>query len=1314
MATTITANTYADDSAAAWRLGRLTRTSVTHRRPNRTDVVRTSDFDYAMGGAATGLMTLERAQPASGASQELTTAYTLDAFGNRTTSTVCNAEIAVCGPNGLAFHPASKTAVQRTARTAFDARGRFPLATYELFWNGTGAVERATQTVVSRNLFGDATQTYNINGVDALVVPGTLGRPYYAWTETVPGSVPGAVSGGVESFITYRWCGTGGVSCPENGKFRQRTMTDGAATTWTYFDVLGRPILKTTESLNVGVAGKDISATCTQYDAAGRANRVSTPVFIAGTSATMDTVGLTTFCAISARQWTTTSYDVLGRPTDVISPDGSIVSTDYIGTQLRITDQRGNATVQSRDARGDLSVVTDANGMQTVYGYYADGSVYYISRDAGRGAVVNSFVYDATGRKIQQNDPDSGATFFEYNALGELLAQEDADGNRVENEIDARGRIWRRTVKRADGSIESQSTTDFDTAANGVGQIAAESITGLYTDWANLANMGLGFQRSQSYDTLGRPSGATTVIDGASFAGVVQYDALGRAWKVQDASGRWAKTEFNARGMSVATCNSSAADIVATCPADANTYVRSLEGDAWGHVTKERRGNSAAMDVSRTYNAQSGRLFTLCAGNASCSLVNEGYAWDAAGNLNSHTKDGRYFEEFAYDSLNRLSSGTLLYEDGIAVNKVVQSFQYDALGNICYAYKLGKSRSYSYRGKAGCGLGGPLNSAFGSAAADTIGAHQVTGTGAPPSNPPVSLPATLYAYDARGNQTDQTYPDVGGDRYIHYSVDNKAYEIGTNSRTAATFGTRFWYGPDGNRYKRVDIATGETRLYIGNVEIIVQPGQSTFRRTVAGVMLQTSTSPTSSATNNYLFHDQLGSVVRITDFAGVAIERLDYAAFGENRDFNDPSVKNYNTPALTNRGFTGQEAALGGVIHFNGRLFDPFLGRFLQVDPVVQAPLNPQSWNGYAYVFNNPLRYTDPTGLIGQDERQALGAIVVIVASIFAPYVAPYLKFAYAVAVGAVAGGITTGTWQGAMYGAFSAAIFYGIGSYFRDAQWAQATEGSSAFDTGLNWGGYGAKVVAHGVAGGVMSRLQGGRFGNGFAAAGVSEAFAPAIDTIGDGADSYAPVRIAASAVLGGTASVISGGKFANGAITASFSYTFNDTFHGATEDARTGVAVHAAVYFQYRSELENVRINLVGDMWWPKSGLVDLEWMGHIFEIKPETYSTGYRYGRAKAQVAGYVEAAGSGYRLGNPEVLGLGGSKVREFDIVIRNGTHESTWHITLRADTQRSGLLFYSKEFKGREVREFFRMPNQLPAPWWWIVPPRNPNSDPYAN
>jgi RHS repeat-associated protein len=67
---------------------------------------------------------------------------------------------------------------------------------------------------------------------------------------------------------------------------------------------------------------------------------------------------------------------------------------------------------------------------------------------------------------------------------------------------------------------------------------------------------------------------------------------------------------------------------------------------------------------------------------------------------------------------------------------------------------------------------------------------------------------------------------------------------------------------------------------------------------------------------------------------------------------------------VTRDGFTGHEHLDSvGLIHMNGRVYDPAIGRFLSPDPIVQAPFDRQDLNRYAYAWNNPLNVVDPTGL---------------------------------------------------------------------------------------------------------------------------------------------------------------------------------------------------------------------------------------------------------------------------------------------------------------------------------------------------------------
>jgi len=269
---------------------------------------------------------------------------------------------------------------------------------------------------------------------------------------------------------------------------------------------------------------------------------------------------------------------------------------------------------------------------------------------------------------------------------------------------------------------------------------------------------------------------------------------------------------------------------------------------------------------------------------------------------------------------------------------------------------------------------------------------------------------------------------------------------------------------------------------------------------------------------------------------------MDFGPFGERRGWADPRGP-INIPPTTTRGYTGHEMLDGlDVVHMNGRVFDNRIGRFLQVDPFVQEPGNAQNHNRYTYLWNNPLNATDPSGYIGVKERQWAAVVVTIVA---AAYCGPCGASVYgAAATGAVVGGIATGSWKGALYGGLSAAAFYGIGSGFAQVAGNNVSQGPMAnmfMRTGLTPAQFASKVIAHGATGGVMSAIQGGSFGHGFASAAVTQGAAGRIDTIGNTAG-----RVAVAALVGGSVSALTGGKFANGAVTAAFSRAFNDEAEG------------------------------------------------------------------------------------------------------------------------------------------------------------------------
>jgi RHS repeat-associated protein len=120
----------------------------------------------------------------------------------------------------------------------------------------------------------------------------------------------------------------------------------------------------------------------------------------------------------------------------------------------------------------------------------------------------------------------------------------------------------------------------------------------------------------------------------------------------------------------------------------------------------------------------------------------------------------------------------------------------------------------------------------------------------------------------------------------------------------------------------------------------------------------------------YLHRDHLGSTTTVTNEAGAVVESLAYEPFGKRRvpdGHDDPAglgdPVNNIAATTTERGFTNHEHLDElGLIHMNGRIYDPLLGRFTSADPTTPNPLDLQSYNRYSYTRNNPLRMLDPSG----------------------------------------------------------------------------------------------------------------------------------------------------------------------------------------------------------------------------------------------------------------------------------------------------------------------------------------------------------------
>nr|WP_286206636.1 hypothetical protein [Thauera linaloolentis] len=290
------------------------------------------------------------------------------------------------------------------------------------------------------------------------------------------------------------------------------------------------------------------------------------------------------------------------------------------------------------------------------------------------------------------------------------------------------------------------------------------------------------------------------------------------------------------------------------------------------------------------------------------------------GNLTSRTDVHQgVLEAFTYDALNRLTSNTV----NATLLGPAQSthYAYDDLGNLTCKSDLGTCSSASPNMTYGATV-----TAGGTTRSLPHALARVTGTVRGAANP-------SYSYDANGNMVSG-----GGLTYLYTSF-NMPQAI-----AAATYSAGFQYGPEHQRVMQV--TTTSTVVYLHpdqsnglHYEKELRGSTVTHKHYIAGVAVVTLTG--SNWATQYLHRDHLGSVTAITNQAGAVIERLAYDPWGKRRFPNgaaDPGGTLRGNPAIasvTDRGFTNHEHLDGlGLVHMNGRIFDPVLARFTDLPPL--------------------------------------------------------------------------------------------------------------------------------------------------------------------------------------------------------------------------------------------------------------------------------------------------------------------------------------------------------------------------------------------
>lgn len=772
----------------------------------------------------------------------------------------------------------------------------------------------------------------------------------------------------------------GGVYKPQTVVTTQKHYDDAnvftTKTTYTY-DTKGNPTKMVENAATVPVTH--------EYTYSGLGNMLTHKVSASGITAVT----------------TTLTYDATNRFVASEKSSANSLITNYTYNNLgRLTKKQEGisgsllTTSYTYDAIGNITQITYPDNTKTTYtrgwGKLYPDRAYYITATTTAQAPITTW-YDNLGREVETTSTGEkgvsltstksyntatgqlyshynkigGLTISEtrgYNKLGQLTSVSSNSGKKITYSYSARSVTSTQSginyilQKKFDAwgntthvSVNACTSTTYKYSSNGQ-PVSVRYADASYQDY---------MASTMTYDNRGLQTSLTDIDAGKTS---YEYDALGRVTKQTDARGNITTNTYNASGLLTKQ----------VCGGVVTTYTY----DNKLRLTKESTGSQSIAYEYDDKNRLTKKSYSIDGTSLSYS-----YVYNSYGQMTAQTFPDGMTENYTYDSYGNLATikigGQRVWElnsyNGtqrtayLGTAPLILTKNYSAKGLLTgTSVKKGSTSLHSF-GYTFDGATGNLTQRTGMNGTETFKYDQFdrlnTGTSyALNGNIASKTGIGKYTYDTGKKnavvQVENTGNLIQGAASLTYNAFNKVATVvqGTNTLTIT-------YGPDRQRTKTVLVngSNTTTTLYADNYEQRTVNGTTTTYHYVASPdgLAAVYVKSGSTATAYYIETDHLGSIIRAYDYIGNTKFSAAYDAWGN-------QTVSTNAIGLT-RGYTGHEHwNQFGLIDMNGRFYDPLLGRFLSPDPYVQAPDNPQSYNRYAYCFNNPLKYTDPSGNISE------------------------------------------------------------------------------------------------------------------------------------------------------------------------------------------------------------------------------------------------------------------------------------------------------------------------------------------------------------
>jgi RHS repeat-associated protein len=656
-------------------------------------------------------------------------------------------------------------------------------------------------------------------------------------------------------------------------------------------------------------------------------------------------------------------YDSFGNLTTVTGALNQVLASygyDVRGRVTRITDARGNSTLFSYDTRnrltgitypdnsteqriynlaGQLTEVVDANGNSTIYGYDDAGRLESIT-DPQLGQMTRT--YDAMSRVQSETDALGRTTEYEYNDMDKVVKIKypeaspgagrlevnyvyDAVGN-LEEIKDTANHVTQytydgdRRVIVTNDPLQNLVLTDYDVHDN---------LSKLLDTNGNLYEFDYDYHdrlksisrndgakiRQYNYDLAGN---LDEMVDYDGAITEYEYDELNRLEQINYPDETSATFTYYASSQLIHTATNENGTVTYTY--DSRNRVNSVT-DVWGRQITyqyDANGNRTQMGLGTritTYVHDSLNRLTGLSDNSGNSAV---FVYDGAGRLQGRSLNNLLGTVYSYDGLDQLTN--INYAVG---GNSLANFHYGYSNDLNIETMVEASGTYSY--------GYDPKSQLMSVSHD-------------------GLPAESFTYDGIGNHVNQdgTVPSPGGVTY-RYDVngDLKSRIDPTSAPSMPT--VTYKYDALGRRVARIKGSEWTRYTYDGEDVVLDENSDGSLVYYGNGPGIDNKLWYQQGSSNPVFFlTDHLGSTRALVSSTGSIIGTMDYDSFGK------PLGQ-----IATRYQYAGREWDPDTELYYyRARWYDPQARRFISEDPIgLDGGINL-----YAYVFNNPIQYTDPSG----------------------------------------------------------------------------------------------------------------------------------------------------------------------------------------------------------------------------------------------------------------------------------------------------------------------------------------------------------------